>query len=124
MNNSGENIYRKCRKEAGLSTKEAAPLIGVQERTLRGYECFIYGSGGACPPEEVVLNMARAYGTLEVVYRHVSENTLLGRLLIPDVDFDENMALAYLKSIYGQENGLYRHWQCCKHYEGRWTARP
>ncbi|MEG1433227.1 helix-turn-helix domain-containing protein [Eubacterium sp.] len=97
MNNSGENVYRKCRKESGLSTKEAAPLIGVQERTLRGYECFIYGVGGACPPEEVVFNMARVYGTLEVVYRHVSENTLLGRLLIPNVDFDENMALAYLK---------------------------
>ena len=41
--------------------------------------------------------MVDVYGTFEVAYRHMSENTLIGRTFMPKVDFSENLALSFLR---------------------------
>lgn len=99
MNEDGENAYMKCRHEAGLSAEDAAEKIGISLRSLRHYEAFIYGTGtGVRPKDEVVLAMAKVYGSFELAYRHLAENTPLGRAYLPEIDFSEDLAISFLRN--------------------------
>lgn len=99
MNADGENVYMKCRHEAGLSAEDAAEKIGISLRSLRNYEAFIYGTGtGVRPKDEVVLAMAKVYDSFELAYRHLAENTPLGRAYLPEIDFSEDLAISFLRN--------------------------
>jgi transcriptional regulator with XRE-family HTH domain len=79
MNEICENIYKICRINAGLTQEQAAELLHVAPRTLSGYE-----TGEAPVHDKTVAAMVEAYKSPLLAWRHLKENSELGRFL-PDV---------------------------------------
>lgn len=74
------NIYKTCRKAAGLTQEAAAERLGISVESLRAYE-----TGQRMPPDEVVEAMSDLYNTLYLIVRHVREkNAMYGRV-VPEV---------------------------------------
>ena len=74
------NIYKTCRKAAGLTQEAAAERLGISVESLRAYE-----TGQRMPPDEVVEAMSDLYNTLHLIVRHVREkNAMYGRV-VPEV---------------------------------------
>ncbi|MEQ2444581.1 helix-turn-helix transcriptional regulator [Pseudoflavonifractor sp. CLA-AP-H29] len=74
------NIYKTCRKAAGLTQEAAAERLGISVESLRAYE-----TGQRVPPDEVVEAMSDLYNTLHLIVRHVREkNAMYGRV-VPEV---------------------------------------
>ncbi|WP_051355881.1 helix-turn-helix domain-containing protein [Acetobacterium malicum] len=96
MKESCKSIYRICRDRAGLTQEVAAPKLGVSVRALGNYEAYSLEVGKNMPPEDVVLCMAKVYGTPWLPLLHLKENTLIGKAIFPDVELT-NLPLAFLK---------------------------
>jgi transcriptional regulator with XRE-family HTH domain len=96
MKESYRSIYRICRDRSGLTQEEAAPKLGISVRALGSYEAYSIDVGKHMPPEDVVLNMAKLYGTPWLPLIHLKENTLIGREIFPDVELTD-LPLAFLK---------------------------
>lgn len=98
-----ENIYRLYRERAGISREKAAELLDVSVSSLTNYERFMYGANQFKCPDEVVVRMAKAYGNRELIWRHISENTLAGREIIPKME-DVPLSNAFLKLMIEQDD--------------------
>lgn len=96
MKESCKSIYRIGRDRAGLTQEEAATKLGISVRALGNYEAFSLEVGKNMPPEDVVLSMAKVYGTPWLPLIHLRENTLIGRAIFPDVELTD-LPLAFLK---------------------------
>ena len=80
MPDATRNIYKTCRKAAGLTQEAAAERLGISVESLRAYE-----TGQRVPPDEVVETMSDLYNTLHLIVRHVREkNAMYGRV-VPEV---------------------------------------
>ena len=66
MQDETRNIYKTCRKAAGLTQEAAAERLGISVESLRAYE-----TGQRVPPDEVVEAMSDLYNTLHLIVRHV-----------------------------------------------------
>lgn len=74
------NIYKTCRKAAGLTQESAAERLGISVESLRAYE-----SGQRIPPNEVVELMVILYNAQHLAYQHLREtNAMYGRV-VPEV---------------------------------------
>ena len=74
------NIYKTCRKAAGLTQEAAAERLGISVESLRAYE-----TGQRVPPDEVVEAMSDLYNTLHLIVRHVREKNAMYSRVVPDV---------------------------------------
>lgn len=74
------NIYKTCRKAAGLTQEAAAERLGISVESLRAYE-----TGQRVPPDEVVEAMSDLYNTLHLIVRHVRERNAMYSRVVPDV---------------------------------------
>ena len=74
------NIYKICRKSAGLTQEAAAERLGISVESLRAYE-----TGQRVPPDEVVEAMSDLYNTLHLIVRHVRERNAMYSRVVPDV---------------------------------------
>lgn len=80
MPDETRNIYKTCRKAAGLTQEAAAERLGISVESLRAYE-----TGQRVPPDEVVADMFDLYNTLHLIVQHVrKKNAMYGRV-VPDV---------------------------------------
>lgn len=84
MKTGCQNIYRTCRRIAGITQEQAADKINVSVRSLADYE-----SGRTIPGCDVVCLMVEAYQTPELAYLHLKQNTEVGRKYLPDIYLDE-----------------------------------
>lgn len=57
------NIYKTCRKAAGLTQEAAAERLGISVESLRAYE-----TGQRVPPDEVAEAMSDLYNTLYLIF--------------------------------------------------------
>ena len=74
------NIYKTCRKAAGLTQEAAAERLGISVESLRAYE-----GGQRIPPNEVVELMVILYNAQHLAYQHLREtNAMYGRV-VPEV---------------------------------------
>lgn len=74
------NIYKTCRKAAGLTQEAAAERLGISVESLRAYE-----TGQRVPPDEVVEAMSDLYNTLHLIVRHVREKNAMYSRVVPEV---------------------------------------
>lgn len=74
------NIYKTCRKAAGLTQEAAAERLGISVESLRAYE-----TGQRVPPDEVVEAMSDLYNTLHLIVRHVREKNAIYSRVVPEV---------------------------------------
>ena len=74
------NIYKTCRKAAGLTQEAAAERLGISVESLRAYE-----TGQRVPPDEVVEAMSDLYNTLHLIVRHVRERNAMYSRVVPEV---------------------------------------
>ena len=73
------NIYKTCRKAAGLTQEAAAERLGISVESLRAYE-----TAQRIPPNEVVELMVILYNAQHLAYQHLREsNSLYGRIIPP-----------------------------------------
>ena len=84
MRENSQNIYKNCRKNAGLTQEQAAELIAVGVRTLGGYEI-----GEAIPPDLVVCKMVEIYDAPYLAYQHLKESTEVGRRYLPEINISD-----------------------------------
>lgn len=84
MRTDCNNIYKKCRENAGLSQVEAGCAIHISVRSLSDYE-----TGKTIPPDDVVCKMVEVYKAPELAYLHLKLNTEVGRRYLPDLHLDE-----------------------------------
>ncbi|AFA50250.1 helix-turn-helix transcriptional regulator [Acetobacterium woodii] len=91
MKETCKSIYRICRDHANLNQDEAAEKLDVHTHTLSNYEL-----GKNVPPDEVILRMAKIYGTPWLPLLHLKENTLIGREIFPNIEVT-NLPEAFLK---------------------------
>lgn len=80
MQDETRNIYKTCRKAAGLTQEAAAERLGISVESLRAYE-----TGQRVPPDEVVEAMSDLYNTLHLIVRHVREKNAMYSRVVPDV---------------------------------------
>ena len=74
------NIYKTCRRAAGLTQESAAERLGISVESLRAYE-----GGQRIPPNEVVELMVILYNAQHLAYQHLREtNAMYGRV-VPEV---------------------------------------
>ena len=74
------NIYKTCRKAAGLTQEAAAERLGISVESLRSYE-----TGQRIPPTEIVELMVIIYNAQHLAYQHLREtNAMYGRV-VPEV---------------------------------------
>ena len=74
------NIYKTCRRAAGLTQESAAERLGISVESLRAYE-----GGQRIPPNEVVELMSILYNAQHLAYQHLREtNAMYGRV-VPEV---------------------------------------
>lgn len=84
MQNGEKNIYRRCRVDARYTREAAAEIISVSVRSLADYE-----SGRTIPGDDIVCKMVEVYGSPELPYLHLKQNTEVGRRYLPDLFLDE-----------------------------------
>lgn len=80
MPDETRNIYKTCRKAAGLTQEAAAERLGISVESLRAYE-----TGQRVPPDEVVEAMSDLYNTLYLIVRHVREKSAMYGRVVPEV---------------------------------------
>lgn len=78
------NIYQAARLNAGFTQLMAAEHLSVSVRSLADYE-----TNRTIPPEDIVCAMVKLYSAKWLVYMHIKQNTLLGRLFLPEVEFSD-----------------------------------
>ncbi|AHM56384.1 putative prophage lambdaCh01, transcriptional regulator [Peptoclostridium acidaminophilum DSM 3953] len=79
-----KNMYQNARQLAGLTQLMAAEYLNVSVRSLADYE-----TNRTIPPEDIVCAMDKLYNARWLVYMHMKQNTLLGRIYLPDVEFSD-----------------------------------
>lgn len=96
MKKSCKSIYKNARHFAGLTTEEAAGLIGIAPRTLAGYE-----NGEYVPPADIVCKMCEVYHTDWLAYQHLQSSNPLGQKYLPEIDFSSlpMMVLRFQKEM-------------------------
>lgn len=74
------NIYKTCRKSAGLTQEAAAERLGISVESLRAYE-----TSQRVPPNEVVELMVILYNAQHLAYQHLRETNALYSSVVPEV---------------------------------------
>lgn len=74
------NIYKICRKAAGLTQEAAAERLGISVESMRAYE-----TGQRIPPDDVVDLMSILYNALHLIAWHAREKNVMYSRLVPDV---------------------------------------
>ena len=74
------NIYKICRKAAGLTQEAAAERLGISVESMRAYE-----TGQRIPPDDVVDLMSILYNALHLIAWHAREKNAMYSRLVPDV---------------------------------------
>ena len=74
------NIYKICRKSAGLTQEAAAERLGISVESLRAYE-----TGQRVPPNEVVELMVILYNAQHLAYQHLRETNALYSSVVPEI---------------------------------------
>ena len=74
------NIYKTCRKAAGLTQEAAAERLGISVESLRAYE-----TGQRVPPNEVVELMVILYNAQHLAFQHLKETNALYNRVVPEV---------------------------------------
>ena len=74
------NIYKTCRKAAGLTQEAAAERLGISVESLRAYE-----TGQRVPPNEVVELMVILYNAQHLAFQHLRETNALYSSVVPEV---------------------------------------
>ena len=74
------NIYRICRKSAGLTQEAAAERLGISVESLRAYE-----TGQRVPPTEVVELMGICYDAQYLGVQHLRETNSMYSRVVPEV---------------------------------------
>ena len=74
------NIYKTCRKSAGLTQESAAERLGISVESLRAYE-----NGQRIPPNHVVQLMALLYNAVYLGLQHLQETDALYRSVVPEI---------------------------------------
>ena len=80
MPDETRNIYKACRKAAGLTQEAEAERLSISVESLRAYE-----TGQRVPPDEVVEAMSDLYNTLYLIVRHVREKSAMYGRVVPEV---------------------------------------
>ena len=75
-----QNIYKTCRKSAGLTQEAAAERLGISVESLRAYE-----TGQRVPPNEVVELMVILYNAQHLAFQHLRETNALYNSVVPEV---------------------------------------
>lgn len=75
-----QNIYKTCRKSAGLTQEAAAERLGISVESLRAYE-----TGQRVPPNDVLELMVILYNAQHLAYQHLRETNALYSSVVPDV---------------------------------------
>lgn len=76
------NIYREARVSAELTQIMAAEYLNVSVRSLADYE-----TSKTIPGDDIVCTMVKIYKARWLAYKHLKENTMIGKLFLPDVEF-------------------------------------
>ena len=74
------NIYKICRKAAGLTQEAAAERLGISVESLRAYE-----TGQRIPPNQVVRLMAILYNAVYLALQHLQETDDLYKSVVPEI---------------------------------------
>lgn len=74
------NIYKTCRKAAGLTQEAAAERLGISVESLRAYE-----TGQRVPPNEVVELMVILYNAQHLAFQHLRETNGLYNSVVPEI---------------------------------------
>ena len=74
------NIYKICRKSAGLTQEAAAERLGISVESLRAYE-----TGQRIPPNQVVRLMAILYNAVYLALQHLQETDDLYKSVVPEI---------------------------------------
>ena len=74
------NIYKTCRKAAGLTQEAAAERLGISVESMRAYE-----TGQRTPPDDVVELMSVLYNALHLIVQHVREKNAMYSRVVPEV---------------------------------------
>ncbi len=74
------NIYKICRRSAGLTQEAAAERLGISVESLRAYEC-----GQRVPPTGVVELMVIVYNAQHLAYQHLRETNALYSSVVPEI---------------------------------------
>ena len=74
------NIYKTCRKSAGLTQEAAAERLGISVESLRAYE-----TGQRIPPTEIVELMVIIYNAQHLAYQHLRETNALYSSVVPEI---------------------------------------
>ena len=74
------NIYKTCRKAAGLTQEAAAERLGISVESLRAYE-----TGQRVPPDDVAELMSVLYNSLLLIVQHVREKNAMYSRVVPEV---------------------------------------
>ncbi len=74
------NIYKTCRKAAGLTQEAAAERLGISVESVRAYE-----SGQRVPPNEVVELMVILYNAQHLAFQHLRETNGLYSSVVPEI---------------------------------------
>ena len=74
------NIYKTCRKAAGLTQEAAAERLGISVESLRAYE-----TGQRVPPTEIVELMVIIYNAQHLAYQHLRETNALYSSVVPEI---------------------------------------
>ena len=89
------NIYKICRKSAGLTQEAAAERLGISVESIRAYE-----TGQRVPPTDVVELMSICYDASYLPAQHLIETNRLAREIIPAIE--ERSMIETAVSIYNR----------------------
>lgn len=84
MNQEFANLCSIARKNSGYSQEDVAEIFGVSVRSISDYE-----NAKTPVPDDIVAKMIRVYDALWLGYVHLSMNTKVGALILPDVEMKE-----------------------------------
>lgn len=74
------NIYKICRKAAGLTQEAAAERLGISVESIRAYE-----TGQRTPPDDVVDLMSILYNALHLIAWHAREKNAMYSRVVPEI---------------------------------------
>ena len=74
------NIYKICRRSAGLTQEAAAERLGISVESLRAYEC-----GQRVPPDDVVDLMSILYNSLYLIAWHSRAKSAMYSRVVPEI---------------------------------------
>lgn len=74
------NIYKICRKAAGLTQEAAAERLGISVESMRAYE-----TGQRTPPDDVVDLMSILYNALHLIAWHAREKNAMYSRVVPEI---------------------------------------